>query len=61
MSGLAAVVQLCVTNDPAANLLRVRELVGEAASRGAEMVFLPEARLLSWSQLVQQLSALIER
>ena len=37
-----AAVQLCSTDDVAANLKIVRELVGEAAAGGAEFVALPE-------------------
>jgi predicted amidohydrolase len=35
-------VQLCSTNDQAANLARCRELTGQAASEGAQLVVLPE-------------------
>jgi predicted amidohydrolase len=38
----AAAVQLCATEDVAANLGRAAELTGEAAARGAELVCLPE-------------------
>ncbi|HEY6176797.1 MAG TPA: carbon-nitrogen hydrolase family protein [Kofleriaceae bacterium] len=35
-------VQLCSTNDQAANLARCRELTGQAAADGAQLVVLPE-------------------
>ena len=35
-------VQLCSTNDQAANLARCRELTAQAASEGAQLVVLPE-------------------
>jgi predicted amidohydrolase len=40
---LAAVIQLTCTADKAANYSRASSLVSEAASRGAEVAFLPEA------------------
>ncbi|MFG6083542.1 carbon-nitrogen hydrolase family protein [Paracoccus litorisediminis] len=39
----AGLVQLCVSDDPARNLITTRALIREAAGRGAEFVLTPEA------------------
>ena len=41
--GVAAVVQMRVTNKLSENLSRARELVSQASKEGAQLVFLPEA------------------
>ena len=44
----AAVAQFAASTDVRANLRRVRELAGAAASRGADLVVFPEAAMYAW-------------